>query len=116
MLPVEEHIDDSTDDEEEVYVKKISLADALNCAETLLKCLEQESDSNFSDILIIRKLHASIKLKRSTYGGINRSFSGRLRLSVIFNYPTNGNRSLARIIEVPLYFKNNFLQINLDCH
>jgi hypothetical protein len=39
-----------------------------------------------------------------TYGGINRTFSGRLRLSVIFYYPANGNRSLARIIEVLLYF------------
>jgi hypothetical protein len=38
-----------------------------------------------------------------TYGGINRLFSGRLRLSVIFGYPANGNRSLARIIEVLLY-------------
>jgi hypothetical protein len=36
------------------------------------------------------------------YGGINRSFSGRLRLSVIFDYPANGNQSLARIIEVLL--------------
>jgi hypothetical protein len=39
-----------------------------------------------------------------TYGGINRSFSGRLRLSVIFDYPTKGNRSLARIIEVLLHY------------
>jgi hypothetical protein len=38
-----------------------------------------------------------------TYGGINRSFSGRLRLSVIFDYPANGNRSFARKIEVLLY-------------
>jgi hypothetical protein len=38
-----------------------------------------------------------------TYGGINRSFSGRLRLSVMFDYPANGNRSLAQIIEVLLY-------------
>jgi hypothetical protein len=81
VLPEEEHSDDPTDDEEEVPVKKVSLADALNCAETLLEFLEQESDSNFSDILTLR---TSVKLKRSTYGGINRSFSGRLRLSVIF--------------------------------
>jgi hypothetical protein len=46
VLPVEEHTDDATDDEEEVPMKKISLADVLNCAETFL---EQESDSNFSD-------------------------------------------------------------------
>jgi hypothetical protein len=39
-----------------------------------------------------------------TYGGINRSFSGRLRLSVTFDYPANGNRSLSRIIEVLLYY------------
>jgi hypothetical protein len=38
-----------------------------------------------------------------TYGDINRSFSGRLRLSVIFDYPANGNWLLARIIEVLLY-------------
>jgi hypothetical protein len=44
VLSVEEHSDDPTDDEEEVPVKKFSLADALNCAETLLECLEQESD------------------------------------------------------------------------
>jgi hypothetical protein len=37
----------------------------LNCAETLLEFLEQESDSNFSDILTLRKLRTSIKLKRS---------------------------------------------------
>jgi hypothetical protein len=71
VLPVEEHSDDPTDDEEEVPVKKVSLADALNCAETLLEFLEQEIDSNFSDILTLRKLHISIKLKRSTYGGID---------------------------------------------
>jgi hypothetical protein len=105
VLPVEEHSDDPTNDEEEVLVKKISLADALNCAETLLEFLEQESDSNFSDILTLRKLHTSIKVKRSTYGGINRSFSGRLRLSVIFYYPANGNRSLARLIEVRALWK-----------
>jgi hypothetical protein len=80
-VPVEEHSEDPTDDEEEVPVKKVSLADALNCAETLLEFLEQESDTNFSDILTLRKLRTSIKMKRSTYGGINRSFSGRLRLS-----------------------------------
>jgi hypothetical protein len=64
-------------------VTKVSLADVLNCAETLLEFLEQESDSNFSDILTLRKLRTSTKFKRSTYGRINRSFSGRLRLSVI---------------------------------
>jgi hypothetical protein len=37
----------------------------LNCAKTLLEFLEQESDSNFSHILTLRKLHTSIKLKRS---------------------------------------------------
>jgi hypothetical protein len=37
----------------------------LNCAETLLEFLEQESDSNFSDILTLRKLRTSIRLKRS---------------------------------------------------
>jgi hypothetical protein len=36
VLPVEEH-SDPTDDEEEVSVKKVSLADELNCAETLLE-------------------------------------------------------------------------------
>ena len=50
---------------EEVPVKKVALADALNCAETLLEYLEQESDSNFSDILTLRKFRSSIKLKRS---------------------------------------------------
>jgi hypothetical protein len=49
VLSVEEHSDETTDDEVEVPVKKVSLADALNCAETLLEFLEQESDSNFSD-------------------------------------------------------------------
>jgi hypothetical protein len=51
-----------------------------------------------------------------TYGGINR-FSGRLWLSVIFDYPANGNQSLARIIEVLLYnhmmWNWNFLRTNL---
>jgi hypothetical protein len=65
VLPEEEHGDDSTEDEEEVPMKKVSLADALYCAETLLEFLEQESDSNFSDILTFRKLHTSVKLKRS---------------------------------------------------
>jgi hypothetical protein len=37
----------------------------LNCAETLLEILEQESDSNFSDILTLRKLRTSVKLKSS---------------------------------------------------
>jgi hypothetical protein len=55
VLPVKEHSDDPTDDEEEVPVKKVSLADTLNCAETLLEFLEQESDSNFNDILTFRK-------------------------------------------------------------
>jgi hypothetical protein len=39
------------------------------------------------------------------YGGINSSFLGRLRLSVIFYYMAKGNRSLAQLIEVLLYFK-----------
>jgi hypothetical protein len=65
VLPVEKHSDDPTDDEEKVPVKKLSLADALNYAETLLEFLEQQSDSNFSDILTLRKLRTSIKLKRS---------------------------------------------------
>jgi hypothetical protein len=69
VLPVEEHSADPTDDEEEVPVKKVSFANALNCAETLLEFLEQESDPNFSDILTLRKLCTSIKLKRSMYGG-----------------------------------------------
>jgi hypothetical protein len=106
VLPMEEHSDDPTD-EEVVPVKKVSLAGALNCAETLSEFLEQESDSNFNDILTLRKLHTSIKLKRSTYGRINRPFSGRLLLSVIFYYPANGNRSLARIIEVLLYLTSS---------
>jgi hypothetical protein len=37
----------------------------LNCAETLLEFLEQESDSSFIDILTLRQLRTSIKLKRS---------------------------------------------------
>jgi hypothetical protein len=37
----------------------------LNCAETLLEFLEQESDSNFGDILILSKFRTSVKLKRS---------------------------------------------------
>jgi hypothetical protein len=76
---VEEHSDDPMDDEEEVPVKKVLLADPLNCAERLLEFLEQESDSNFSDILTLHKFHTSIKLKRSMYGCINRSFLGRLQ-------------------------------------
>jgi hypothetical protein len=64
VLPVKEHSYDPTDDEEEVPMKKVSLADALNCADMLLEFLEQ-SDSNFSDILTLRKLRTSIKLKRS---------------------------------------------------
>jgi hypothetical protein len=69
VLPVEEHSDDPTDDEQEAPMKKVLFANALNCAETLLEFLEQESDSNFGDILTLRKLRTSIKLKRSTYGG-----------------------------------------------
>jgi hypothetical protein len=103
VLPVEEHSDEPMYDEEEMPVKKVLLADALNCAETLLKFLERESDSNVSDILTLRKLHTSIKLKRSTYRCINRSFLGHLRLSVVFNYLANGSRSLAWILEVLLY-------------
>jgi hypothetical protein len=38
---------------------------SLNYAETLLEFLEQESDSNFSGVLTLRKLHTSVKLKRS---------------------------------------------------
>jgi hypothetical protein len=45
--------------------KKSWPSDALNCAETLLEFLEQESDSNFGDILTLRKLRTSIKLKTS---------------------------------------------------
>jgi hypothetical protein len=37
VLPAEEHSDDPTDVEEEAPVKKVWLADALNCAETLLR-------------------------------------------------------------------------------
>jgi hypothetical protein len=70
VLPGEECSDEPTDDEEEVPVKKASPADALNCAETLLECLDQESDPNFSDTLTLRKLCTSIKLVRSKYGGI----------------------------------------------
>jgi hypothetical protein len=80
VLPVEKRGDDPTDGKGEAPVKKVSLADALNCAKTLSEFLEQESDSNFSDILTLRKLHTSIKLKRSTYGGINRLFR------VVFDY------------------------------
>jgi hypothetical protein len=65
VLPAEKHSDDPTDDEEEAPVKKVSPADALNCADTLLEFLEQDSDSKFSYILTLRKLHTSIKLKRS---------------------------------------------------
>jgi hypothetical protein len=61
---VEEHSDDPTDDGEEVTVKKVSLADALNCAETLLAFLEQESDSNFSDILTLHRLRTSTKIEK----------------------------------------------------
>src|SRR5215510_14011194 len=55
-------------------------------------------------LLVIRQI-----ILTYTYGGINRTFSGRLRLSVIFDYRANGNRSLARIIEVLLYFPNGFV-------
>jgi hypothetical protein len=65
VLPVEELSDDPTDDEEGVPMKKFSLADVLNCAETLLEYLEQQIDSNFCDILTLCKLHTSINLKRS---------------------------------------------------
>jgi uncharacterized Rossmann fold enzyme len=37
----------------------------INFADTLLEFLEQERDSNFSDILTLRKLRTSIKLKMS---------------------------------------------------
>jgi hypothetical protein len=37
----------------------------LNCTETLLEFLEQKDYSNVSDILTLRKLRTSIKLKRS---------------------------------------------------
>jgi hypothetical protein len=39
VLPAEEHGDDPTDDEQEVPVKKVWLADAINCAETLSEFL-----------------------------------------------------------------------------
>uniref|UniRef100_A0A8C4SGZ7 HTH CENPB-type domain-containing protein n=1 Tax=Erpetoichthys calabaricus TaxID=27687 RepID=A0A8C4SGZ7_ERPCA len=57
----EESDDDAVEDEPSE--KKVSLAEALNCAKTLLDFLEQEADSNFIDILTLRKLHTSIKLK-----------------------------------------------------
>ncbi|KAG2464158.1 JERKL protein, partial [Polypterus senegalus] len=57
----EESDDDAVDDEPSE--KKASIAEALNCTETLLDFLEQEADSNFSDILTLRKLRTSIKLK-----------------------------------------------------
>jgi hypothetical protein len=81
VLPVAEHSNDPTDDEEEVPTKKVSLADALNCAVTWLEFLEQERDSNFSDILTLRKLHTSIKLKGTCTGALTGHFR------VIFNYP-----------------------------
>uniref|UniRef100_A0A8C4SR40 HTH CENPB-type domain-containing protein n=1 Tax=Erpetoichthys calabaricus TaxID=27687 RepID=A0A8C4SR40_ERPCA len=56
----EETKDDAVEDEPSE--KKVSIAEALNCAETLLDFLEQEADSNFSDILTLRKLRTSIKL------------------------------------------------------
>uniref|UniRef100_A0A8C8T197 Uncharacterized protein n=1 Tax=Pelusios castaneus TaxID=367368 RepID=A0A8C8T197_9SAUR len=59
----EESDDDAVEDEPSE--KKVSVAEALNCAETLLDFLEQEEDSNFNDILTLRKLRTSIKLKRS---------------------------------------------------
>jgi hypothetical protein len=37
----------------------------VDCAETLLEFLEQESDSNFSKILTLHKLRTLIRLKRS---------------------------------------------------
>jgi hypothetical protein len=62
--------------------------------------------------MVIRQMILTYK-----YGGINRSFSDRLRLSVIFYYPANGNRSLAWIIEVLLYtYSNPGLQIPTDGH
>jgi hypothetical protein len=39
IAAVEEHNDDPMHDEEEVPVKKVSFADTLNCAETLLEFL-----------------------------------------------------------------------------
>uniref|UniRef100_A0A8C8SCB4 Uncharacterized protein n=1 Tax=Pelusios castaneus TaxID=367368 RepID=A0A8C8SCB4_9SAUR len=59
----EESDDDAVEDEPSE--KKVSVAEALNCAKTLLDFLEQEADSNFNDILTLRKLRTSIKLKRS---------------------------------------------------
>uniref|UniRef100_A0A8C4TJD3 Jerky protein homolog-like n=1 Tax=Erpetoichthys calabaricus TaxID=27687 RepID=A0A8C4TJD3_ERPCA len=58
--------EESDDDafEDEPSEKKVSIAEALNFAETLLDFLEQEADSNFCDILTLRKLRTSIKLKR----------------------------------------------------
>ncbi|KAG2458142.1 SFRP4 protein, partial [Polypterus senegalus] len=57
----EESNDDAVEDE--LSEKKLSIAEALNCTETLLDFLEQEADSNFSDILTLCKLRTSIKLK-----------------------------------------------------
>jgi hypothetical protein len=37
----------------------------LNCSETLLEFVEQDSDSNFSDILTLNKLRTSMMSKRS---------------------------------------------------
>jgi hypothetical protein len=62
VLPAEKQSNDPTDD-----VNKVSLADALNCAETVLEFLEQESYTNFNDILTLCKLRTSIKLKRSSF-------------------------------------------------
>jgi hypothetical protein len=47
----------------------------LNFAEILLEFLEQEGDSNFSDILTLCKLRTTIKLKRSKK---NKRFSDGL--------------------------------------
>jgi hypothetical protein len=43
----------------------VPLKKFLNCAKTLLEFLEQESDSNVSNILTLRMLRTSVKLKRS---------------------------------------------------
>uniref|UniRef100_A0A8C4RMN9 HTH CENPB-type domain-containing protein n=1 Tax=Erpetoichthys calabaricus TaxID=27687 RepID=A0A8C4RMN9_ERPCA len=58
----EESNDDTVEDKPSE--KKVSLAEVLNCAETLIDFVEQEADSNFSDIPTLSKLHMSIKLKR----------------------------------------------------
>lgn len=58
--------DDDSDEEsvtEDSAIKKISFAEALSCSETLLEYLEQQDNTNYNEIISVRKIRMSIKEK-----------------------------------------------------